>query len=108
MQTVKCPNCRKRAVLPATICPHCGASLGAVIQEQSIEAKIRRIRQAYEADWLRRPNVVSVATRKDAAGQHYIAVGVATLEQAVDVPAVIEGVPVRIEAVGRIRPAKAD
>ena len=108
MQTVKCPNCRKRTVLPAITCAHCGTELSDAIQKQSIEAKIERIRQTYEKDWLRQPNVVSVATRKDADGQYYIAVGVETLEEVADVPEATDGVPVRIEPVGRIYAAKAD
>lgn len=108
MQTVKCPHCRKRTVLPATRCAHCDADLNDATQKQTIEAKIRQIRQAYEKDWLRLPNVTSVATRKDADGQYYISVGVADWEQTVDVPGLIDGVPVRIELVGRIYFAKAD
>lgn len=105
MQTVKCPNCRKRTVLPATTCAHCGTDLSDAIHKQTVEAKIRQIRQKYEADWLRQPNVVSVATRKDADGGYYIAVGVVDQEQAVHVPEAIDGVPVRIETIGRIYPA---
>lgn len=100
MRTVKCPNCRKRTVLPATKCVHCGANLSDATQKQAIEAKIRQIQQVYEDDWLRQPNVVSVATRKDADGQYYIAVGVADKEQTVNVPEAIDGVSVRIEPVG--------
>jgi len=96
MQTVKCPNCRKRTVLPATACAHCGTDLSDEIQKQTIESKIRQIRREYEEGWLRCPNVVSVATRKDTDGQYYIAVGVADREQAVDVPELLGGVPVRI------------
>jgi len=108
MQTVKCPNCRKRTVLPATTCVHCGTDLSDAIRKQTTEAKIRQIRRKYEEEWLRRPNVVSVATRKDADGQYYIAVGVETLEEVADVPEATDGVPVRIEPVGRIYAAKAD
>jgi len=106
VQTVRCPNCRKRTVLPATRCAHCGEDLTAAIQEQEVEAKIRQIRQEYEKDWLRQPNVVMVATRKDANGQYYIAVGVENLTEPVNVPEAINGVPVRVEHIGRIYPAK--
>ena len=108
MRTVKCPNCRKRTVLPATKCAHCGIELNDAIQKQIIEAQIRKIRQEYEDDWLRQPNVVSVAMRKDADGGYYIAVGVADQERRVDVPESIDGVPVRIESVGQIYPAKVE
>lgn len=106
MQTVRCPNCRKRTVLPATRCAHCGEDLSAAIREQEVEAKIRQIRQKYEKDWLRQPNVAMVATRKDADGQYYIAVGIETLAEQVNVPEAINGVPVRVEHIGRIYPAK--
>lgn len=106
MQTVKCPNCRKRTVLPASKCAHCGEDLSAAIQEQEVEAKIRQIRQEYEKDWMEQPNVVMVATRKDAEGQYYIAVGVETLAKPVKVPEAIDGVPVRVEHIGQIYTAK--
>jgi len=105
MKTVKCHNCRKRTVLPANKCIYCGTKLSDAVQKQTIEAKIRKIRREYEKDWLRRPNVVSVATRQNADGQYYIAVGVADREQSADVPESIDDVPVRIEPVGRIYPA---
>lgn len=105
MQTVKCPNCCKRTVLPATTCVHCGTDLSDAIRKQRVEEKIWQIRQVYEKDWLRQPNIVSVATRKDTDGDYYIAVGVVDQKQTVDLPEVIDGVPVRIETVGRIYPA---
>ena len=106
MQTVRCPNCRKRTVLPASKCAHCGEDLSVAIQEQEVEAKIRQIRQEYEKDWMQQPNVVMVATRKDAKGKYYIAVGVKTPTDSVNVPEVINGVPVRVEHIGRIYTAK--
>ena len=105
MQTVRCPNCRKRTVLPANKCKHCGEDLGVAIQEQEVEAKIRQIRQEYEKDWMQQSNVVMVATRKDADGQYYIAVGVEEPTKP-DIPEVINGVPVRVEHIGRIYTAK--
>ena len=106
MKTVKCPNCRKRNMLPATTCSRCGTDLSDAIHEQTIVTKIRQIRDAHETDWLRQPNVFSVATRKDADGAYYIAVGVEKLEEPIDIPEAIDGVPVRVERVGRIRFAK--
>ena len=106
MQTVRCPNCRKRTVLPASRCAHCGEDLSVAIQEQEVEAKIRQIRQEYEKDWMQQPNVVMVATRKDAEGKYYIVVGVETLAKPVNVPEAIDGVPVRVEHIGRIYTAK--
>jgi len=108
MTTVKCPNCRKRTVLPAIKCAYCGTTLNDAIQKQLIEAKIREIRQEYEKNWLRQPNVVSVSTRKDDDGDYYIEVGVANQEQGIDVPELIDGVPVRIETIGRIHPATVE
>jgi len=106
MQTVRCPNCRKRTVLPATKCAHCGEDLSTAIREQEVQAKIRQIWQKYEKDWLGKSNVVMVATRKDVNGEYYIAVGVETLAEPVNVPKAINGVPVRVEHIGRIYPAK--
>jgi hypothetical protein len=47
-----------------------------------------------------------VATRKDVNGQYYITVGIESLTEPVNVPEVINGVPVRVEHIGRIYHAK--